>query len=117
MISAYVFPGLEPKEVSKMKLRENKNKNISESIIRHICYDKGFNRPDFMSKLKTRNIAIARQMAIYLIKNKTDMTLKEIGSMFNRDHTTVIYAVETIKDLISYDKVLRSEINHLMGLF
>lgn len=117
MISPYVFPGLEPKEVSRMNLRKKKNDEMSDRIIRHICYDRNFDRPAFMSKLKTRDIALSRQIAIYLIKHKTDMTLKEIGNLFNRDHSTIMYAVSTIKDLSSWDKSLRAEISHLMGLF
>jgi chromosomal replication initiator protein len=117
MISPYVFPGLEPKEVHKMGLRKKRNDEISERIIRHICYDRNFDRPAFLSKIKTREIAIARQIAIYIIRQKTDMSLKEIGVLFKRDHSTIIYAIDTIKDLSSWDKVLRAEISHLMELF
>ena len=37
---------------------------------------------------------------MYLMREETSMTLSAIGRMFNRDHTTVIYGVQTVKDEI-----------------
>ena len=48
---------------------------------------------DMKSKKKTENIANARHTAIYLIRNITTLSLKEIGAIFNRDHATVLASV------------------------
>lgn len=53
-------------------------------------------RSDLESKSRTKDIAQARHIAIYLIRSITEMSLPHIGKMFNRDHTTVISSIEAI---------------------
>ncbi len=48
------------------------------------------------SKKRTNNIVNARHVAIYVIKTLTDLSQKEIGSIFGRDHSTVINSLETV---------------------
>ena len=43
---------------------------------------------------------LARQISMYLIKKKTNMTLKSIGEKFNRDHTSVIHSITSINNYI-----------------
>jgi chromosomal replication initiator protein len=51
---------------------------------------------------KTRAIASARQMAMYLCRELTDLTLPKIGNTFgNRDHTTVMHAAKKIRTEIA----------------
>ena len=56
---------------------------------------------DFNSKKRTRAIAYPRQIAMYLSRELTDLSLPKIGNEFGgRDHTTVIHAHDKIsKDL------------------
>ena len=52
---------------------------------------------DFISKKRTRDLAFARQVAMYLCRELTDISLPQIGERFGgRDHTTVIHACKTI---------------------
>jgi chromosomal replication initiator protein len=46
---------------------------------------------------KTRSIAQARQIAMYLCRELTDLSLPKIGETFDRDHTTVMYADKKIR--------------------
>jgi chromosomal replication initiator protein len=46
---------------------------------------------------KTRAIAMPRQIAMYLCRELTDLSLPKIGQAFGRDHTTVMYAERKIK--------------------
>ncbi len=49
--------------------------------------------------LKTKSVAGARQIAMYLCRELTDLTLPKIGQVFgNRDHTTVMHAAKKIKN-------------------
>ena len=50
--------------------------------------------------LKNKGTAEARQMAMYLIRKMTNLSLPDIGKEFNRDHTTVIHAVRKIENTI-----------------
>ncbi|MCX2713544.1 chromosomal replication initiator protein DnaA [Mycolicibacterium sp. J2] len=47
---------------------------------------------------KTRALAQARQIAMYLCRELTDLSLPKIGEAFGRDHTTVMYAERKIRD-------------------
>ena len=61
----------------------------------------GIKMDDFNSKKRTRTIAYPRQIAMYLSRELTDLSLTKIGNAFGgRDHTTVIHAHDKIsKDL------------------
>lgn len=64
---------------------------------------------DMYSKRRPANIAVPRQIAMYLVKELTQKSLPEIGDLFGgRDHTTVLHAVRKIADARRSD----SELNH-----
>ena len=55
---------------------------------------------DLLSKRRSRSLARPRQMAMALSKELTEHSLPEIGDAFGgRDHTTVLHACRTIRDL------------------
>ena len=65
-------------------------------------------------KTRKRQIVIARQLSMYLAKNLTDKSLKAIGEMFGgRDHSTVIYSVKTVQDLMETDLVFKDTVSEL----
>ena len=64
-----------------------------ERILSVVCKHYDVPTDDIKSKKKTENIANARHTAIYLIRNITTLSLKEIGAIFNRDHATVIASI------------------------
>lgn len=69
---------------------------------------------DLKSQRRTRNVAFPRQIAMYLARKLTDMSLPKIGEEFGgRDHTTVIHAYEKICDSLQKDESLQSAINDL----
>ena len=50
---------------------------------------------------RTKDISLARQIAMYQIRRMTNLSLKEIGREFeNRDHTTVLHAIERIEKMV-----------------
>ena len=54
---------------------------------------------DFKIQRKTSDIAFPRQIAMYLCKQLTGLSLKEIGKEFGgKDHSTVIYAIKKVED-------------------
>jgi chromosomal replication initiator protein len=68
-------------------------------------------------KRRTSNIAFARQVAMYLTKHLTSMTLIEIGKNFgNRDHSTVLYGVDKINTLRREDPILDQRVEQLQEL-
>lgn len=66
---------------------------------------------DMCSKKRHSEIVTPRQVAIYLILKNTGLTLKQIGSFFgDRDHSTVIYSREAVRDYMFSDKQYRLKI-------
>lgn len=75
-----------------------------------------FKIPDDLLRAKTRKkeIAYARQVAMYLSKELTKHSLKTIGLHFGgRDHTTVIHAIQTVEQLMRTDEAASKEIEAL----
>lgn len=69
---------------------------------------------DFKSQKRTRNVAYPRQIAMYLSRKLTDMSLPKIGEEFGgRDHTTVIHAYEKISENLKTDEGLQSTIDDI----
>lgn len=90
-------------------LVKNSSKEITiEYIQKLVC--EYFEIPTEMLKSSTRKreIVQARQISMYLAKSHTKASLKSIGSFFGgRDHSTVIYACQTVDDLMDTDKKFR----------
>jgi chromosomal replication initiator protein len=85
---------------------KNSSKEISMEYIQSLVCEY-FEVPIDMVKSKTRKreIVQARQISMYLAKLHTKTSLKSIGAFFGgRDHSTVIYACQTVDDLIDTDK-------------
>ncbi|MBK1810836.1 chromosomal replication initiator protein DnaA [Clostridium sp. YIM B02505] len=69
---------------------------------------------DLKSQRRTRNVAYPRQIAMYLSRKLTDMSLPKIGEEFGgRDHTTVIHAYEKISGGLKSDEVLQNTVNDI----
>lgn len=70
---------------------------------------------DFESKRRTRSISYPRQIAMYLCREMTDMSLPKIGEEFGgRDHTTVIHAYDKISSDVGTNDDLKNKIQKMM---
>lgn len=70
---------------------------------------------DFESKKRTRQIAYPRQIAMYITRELTDLSLPKIGEEFGgRDHTTVIHACEKISVEMMSDFEIKSKIESII---
>jgi chromosomal replication initiator protein len=66
-------------------------------------------------KTRKREIVVARQVAMYLAKNYTNLSLKSIGFHFgNRDHSTVIHALTSVNDLMDTDRKFKATMEELL---
>jgi chromosomal replication initiator protein len=90
------------------------NDAMVEKILLHVSKKYGVSVEDIKSKKKTDSIAGARQVAMYVIRKMTDLSLKEIGRLLNRDHSTVISSINKIELNIRTVKNYESDINLLI---
>lgn len=76
-----------------------------ESIKKAVAEYFGIKIEELNSKTRTKEIAAARQMAMYLARELTSASLPKIGDAFGgRDHTTVMHACDKIKTAVRDDK-------------
>ena len=69
---------------------------------------------DLKAKRRNKNLVLPRQIAMYLSRSLTDMSLPEIGSAFGgKDHTTVMHSCKKINQDISSNKDLRYTVEKL----
>jgi chromosomal replication initiator protein len=65
---------------------------------------------------RTRSVALPRQVAMYLLRQLTDLSLVDIGRIFGgRDHSTVIYACEKIAAMVQGDSEFSDKVNGLIS--
>lgn len=73
---------------------------IQQQVITHF----NISLDDLKGKVRKKEIVVARQIAMNLIKKYTSHSLKSIGAYFGgRDHTTVIHAIQVVDDLLNSD--------------
>ena len=68
---------------------------------------------DLISANRTASVALARQIAMYLLRDQTEMSLPRIGSLFGRDHTTVMHACKKISDLMLKDRTVFTSVSEI----
>ena len=88
---------------------------IVNNIIAETARTFGVSQSDIISKKKDAKTARARQIAIYVVREMTDLTQKEISEYFGgRDRTTILYSVETIAKDCEKDSTLKRTIDIIM---
>ncbi|MEX1312478.1 MAG: chromosomal replication initiator protein DnaA [Candidatus Sulfomarinibacteraceae bacterium] len=68
-------------------------------IIRFVAQHYGIRVADLKGRSNRRSIALPRQVAMYLIREILDLSFPEIGKIFSKHHSTVMYAVDAISKM------------------
>ena len=99
------------------KVINSESKAITvDDIIKTVCKHFGLENAAIHTKSRKREVVQARQIAMYLAKNNTELSTSKIGAMIgNKDHATVLHACKTIKELREVDKSFRSEIDEIQA--
>ena len=86
------------KQVLKNLLGDNSFTNLSiDQIIKYVCKKMKISERQILGKSRTMEIALARQLAMFLSKELTSASLSSIGvHIGGRDHSTVIHACKNI---------------------
>ncbi len=72
---------------------------------------------DLLSSKRSRDIAVPRQIAIYLCRELTELSTTNIGRAFGgRDHTTVLHSCDKIADQVKSDFAFKRTVDELMEL-
>ncbi len=86
----------------------------SDDIIDRVAHYSRTTRQDLLGPSRRQPLARHRQIAMYLCREYTDLSLPKIGKAFgNRDHTTVLHAVEKVKTLMRSDADIYKDVTSL----
>ena len=80
-----------------------------EKIISEVAKTYNVSEGDILSNRRTASLALARQVAMYIARETTDLSYKAIGESFGKDHTTVLYNVNRIEEFLK-DKPYQKEL-------
>lgn len=70
---------------------------------------------DLVGPRRPANIALARQVAMYISRKLTSHSLQEIGQLFgNRNHGTVMHAISSVENAMEQDDVLARAVEYLL---
>ena len=71
-------------------------------------------KEDIKSKKRPKNITWARQVAIYMIREITELSFPDIGEIVDKDHSSVIYSYNLVSKKITAEPLINLEITNLM---
>ena len=83
-------------------------------IISQVCKFYNIDEIVLRGSNKSKGTAEARQIAMYLVRKLTNLSLPDIGQEFSRDHTTVLYAIQKVEtNLKNGNDVLKNNIQDI----
>lgn len=102
------------KEVLKNIISVSKPKKITPEIIqREVAKYFRIKTSDIKASKRTIQVAFPRQVAMFLAKEMTDLSLSEIAYEFGREHGTIIHAYRKISEYLQKESPLKEEIEHI----
>ena len=104
-------------EVLQQYIKPEPENTTPERILAAVSERFGVRAESLVGKRRTQAIAMPRQVAMYLMRHLTEMSLVEIGRVFGgRDHSTVIHACRQVAERIQADDAFRDKVNALFSV-
>ena len=86
-----------------------------EKILEEVGRSYSVNAADIKGKKRTQNIAEARKMSMYIVRQVCEMSMEDIGKEFGgRDHSTVVYTIKEVEKKMEKDSFYRSNIEDII---
>ena len=105
-------------EALREVLATPKTRQITAQVVMQTVSDYyGITVDDMIKPTRRREITVPRQIAMYLTREMTNMSLPQIGQVFgNRDHSTVLHACKQVEGSIRETPSMSSVVNDIKGL-
>ncbi|MFM8927784.1 MAG: chromosomal replication initiator protein DnaA [Rhodoluna sp.] len=95
-------------------MSEDGNSIAPMEIVKAVSEYFKLTQEELFGKSRSQAIVVARQIAMYLCREKTSMSLPKIGALFGgRDHTTVMYAIKKVGDLMSERRYIYNQVTDI----
>jgi chromosomal replication initiator protein len=95
----------------KKKLYQEEN---FQEILKRVADTFKISVEDLISPIRRKEFALARHVAMFILKEKKGLSIMKISELFNKDHSTVIYAVARIKRQLESDLDIRNKVQFLL---
>lgn len=95
---------LAQKALESLIVKKEKTAISPEKIMDEVAARYGIRRDDILSTRRNRDVAVPRQLAIYLTRELAQLSTTRIGDAFGRDHSTIMHACRKTADSIAGDK-------------
>lgn len=107
-------------ETALVDLLPRRSEVGTETIVREVAQSFGISMDAMLGRDRSRQVALPRQIAMYLLREEAHVSLPQIGEVLGgRDHTTVMYGCDKIADMLERDDRLRRQVidikEHLYG--
>ena len=98
-----------------IRMSKEEQKEYAIEIAEKVCNYYQIKYGQMMSKYRGEEVTLARQMTMYLTKEKTNLNGEEIAKIFNRDRTTVLHSISKIKGQLSnkFDDTIKKDVFNL----
>ncbi|MBE5737256.1 MAG: chromosomal replication initiator protein DnaA [Clostridiales bacterium] len=100
-------------EALKESAGERQEELKADDIISCVCNFYKVSKADLLSKKKTKEVALARQVGMYLVLDMMSLPQLTVGKIFSRDHATVIYARDKIAEQMETDTRLSTAVGDI----
>ena len=105
------------KEVLKDLLKEPVKLITVDFIQRCVVEEFGISLQDLKTKRRNKQVVLPRQIAMYLSRELTELSLPEIGELFGgKDHTTVLHSYKKLKENIDHNPELKKRVEKLIQI-
>jgi len=102
------------KDILKDMVKEIYGRITPDSILVKVGSHFGISKEDLKKKKRNKTLVIPRQVAMYLIRELTELSLPEIGSFFgSKHHTTILYACKKVRKDLEKNVKLKLVVNTL----
>ena len=125
LIRIYAYASLTNKKEVTLELAQealkhliSNNKKVTLDDIKEVVSNYyNISTEDLVSKRKTKNIAYPRQVAMYIARKLTDMSLPKLGEEFGgRDHSTVLHAYNKVEEDIENSQDAKKNIEDIISM-
>lgn len=125
LIRIYAYASLTNKKEVTLELAQealkhliSNNKKITLNDIKEVVANYyNVSLEDLVSKKKTKNIAFPRQVAMYIARKLTDLSLPKLGQEFGgRDHSTVLHACNKIDEDMENSQEIKKNVDDLISM-
>ena len=101
--------------IKTIRMDKEQQKEYAVQIAEKVCDYYQINYGQLMSKYRGEEVTLARQMTMFMTKEKTELNGEEIGQIFNRDRTTVLHSIQKIRGQLTnkFDDTIKTDVFNL----